>query len=116
MTDRFGTTDRSGMTDRFGVFVYFRTRGTERARVRALLGAHLDAIGARFGFRADGGLKDETRADGDVTWLEVYPPVDADTLAALQAAIGASADQTGLGALATTGRHTEVFRMFERAG
>lgn len=103
------------MPDHFILFVYYRTPGDARARVRALLDAHLDGIGRAFDLPATGGLKTESRAGGALTWLEVYAPVDSATLSALERDIASSAQRLGLTALATEGRHLEVFQMFGAA-
>jgi len=94
------------------VYVYFRTRGDDAARARALLDAHLADIAGRFAIRASGGIKTDARADGEITWLEIYQPVPAAALSDLKATVASAARDSGLLSLATSGRHFEVFQLF----
>ncbi len=98
------------------VYVYFRTRGDDAARARALLDAHLAGIAGRFAIRASGGIKTDARADGEVTWLEIYQPVPGAVLDDLKAMVESAAHDSGLLSLATSGRHFEVFRLFAAHG
>jgi hypothetical protein len=92
------------------VYCYFRSEPSRRAEVEAALRRQLAGVGERCGVHARAGLRED--ADKPyLTWLEVYPEVQADALPALLQAIDDSAAQTGLAALALEGRRREVFRM-----
>lgn len=88
------------------VMVWFRA---DRAQDSACA-ERLSALGRRMaethGVEARSGWRDEP---GYRTWLETYEPLDAGRCDAFIGALQAAAKELGLDALATGGRHVEVF-------
>jgi len=88
------------------VMVWFRA---DRAHDGACA-ERLSALGRRMagahGVEARSGWRDEP---GYRTWLETYEPLDAGSPSSNRGALQAAAKELGLDALATGGRHVEVF-------
>jgi hypothetical protein len=86
------------------LYVYYRVRESDAARLRPAVAAMQDGLARRHGVR--GQLKRRPLArDGEQTWMEVYPAAPDGFQPALDAAVA----ESGLAAWISGARHTEVF-------
>jgi hypothetical protein len=88
----------------FDLYVYYKVRAENAARLEPLVRTMQATVAARLGGNFQLKRRPGTR-DGLQTWMEVYPGADD----ALRAALDAAAKQTGLDAFTEGPRRAEVF-------